>query len=630
MVGTAWGEERVNSVLRAGEVFAGYQILRKLGAGGMGAVYQARDRDLPRFVALKLLTVPEDGDPEHRVRFRREADAVARLEHPNIVTVYARGEERGRLWIAMTFVDGSDVAVALRNGAMNPVRAVRILGETAAALDHAHEKGILHRDVKPGNILLTDGRGERALLTDFGIAKTMDESRQLTRQGEVLASFQYAAPERLTKAGQGDHRGDVYSLGCTFFHMVTGQLPYPGDNVGRIVYGHAYQPVPVASRQNPALPTGFDEVIARAMAKEPERRFATCSEFARAAEQSLRRPGSGAFTLPPTRPNRGFAGRTTSQHATTVGPRTGPQTTTSRPETGPRAATSRPPAGPDATTMGPGTLPPRPVTSTRLLPSQPWTAPVPPVPLRTTTGGDRDRHDGPGAPNDDRRNRWWIVVALGIALALVLVAYQQVGTRSGGTAATTTPPLPSTTQPSLTTTAEPVTTTPEPQPTTTAKQPTTTTTSGAPQPEKVEIPDVVGTLFTQAKAKLEKLGFVVVQAEIADKTAKGTVVSIDPAAGTTATAGSKITVSVSTGPATTTVKMPDLSGLTPAQAAAALKEKGIQSQPQQTEVMVTDPTQVGKVVNQTPAAGSDVATDANVTVGVGKLVKSSTVPVPTS
>ncbi|WP_084535391.1 protein kinase domain-containing protein [Nocardia yamanashiensis] len=610
MVGTAWGEERVNSVLRAGEVFAGYQILRKLGAGGMGAVYQARDRDLPRFVALKLLTVPEDGDPEHRVRFRREADAVARLEHPNIVTVYARGEERGRLWIAMTFVDGSDVAVALRNGAMNPVRAVRILGETAAALDHAHEKGILHRDVKPGNILLTDGRGERALLTDFGIAKTMDESRQLTRQGEVLASFQYAAPERLTKAGQGDHRGDVYSLGCTFFHMVTGQLPYPGDNVGRIVYGHAYQPVPMASRQNPALPTGFDEVIARAMAKEPERRFATCSEFARAAEQSLRLPGSGAFTrLPRTGPNPAIAG----------------------PRTGPRATTARPPTGPNATTMGPGTIPQRPATETRLLTPQPWTAPVPPIPPRTTTGRNRDEHDGPGAPDDDRRRRWWIVVALGIALALVLVGYQQVGTRSGGTAATTTPqPLPATTQPSLTTTAEPVTTTPEPQPTTTAKQPTTTTTSVAPQPEKVEIPDVVGNLFTQAKAKLEKLGFVVVQAEIADKTAKGTVVSIDPAAGTTATAGSKITVSVSTGPATTTVKMPDLSGLTPAQAAAALKEKGIQSQPQQTEVMVTNPTQVGKIVSQTPAAGSDVATDANVTVGVGKLVKSSTVPVPTS
>ncbi|MFJ9368846.1 serine/threonine-protein kinase [Nocardia sp. NPDC101769] len=184
----------MGSTLEPGEVFTCYQVLRKLGAGGMGAVCQARDRDLPRFVALKLPTLP-GGESQHRVRFRREADTVARLQHPNIVTVYARGEEDDRLWISMTFVDGTDVARALRPGTMHPARAVRIIAETAAALDHAHDTGILHRDAKPANILLSDGRPERALLTDFGIAKAFDESRQLTQHGEILADFQYTAPE---------------------------------------------------------------------------------------------------------------------------------------------------------------------------------------------------------------------------------------------------------------------------------------------------------------------------------------------------------------------------------------------------------------------------------------------------
>ncbi|WP_433666457.1 protein kinase domain-containing protein [Nocardia sp. CA-136227] len=341
----------MGGTLEPGENFAGYQILRKLGAGGMGAVYQARDRDLPRFVALKLLTLP-GGEREHRARFQREADTVARLQHPNIVTVYARGEDDDRLWISMTFVDGSDVARALREGPMHPARAVRIIAETAAALDHAHDTGILHRDVKPANILLAEGRPERAVLTDFGIAKSLDESRQLTQNGEILASFQYAAPERLTRPEEADRRADVYSLGCTLFHMLTGEAPYPGQNVGQIIYGHAYEPVPMPSDRNPTLPRGFDELIARAMAKDPERRFDTCTHLAWAASRILRQPGTHrtapAGTVHVSGPRSG-AGQP-ERNATTMPP--APLPIPIRPGHGP--ATTRPGPEPTRLNSGPG------------------------------------------------------------------------------------------------------------------------------------------------------------------------------------------------------------------------------------------------------------------------------------
>ncbi|QLY33403.1 protein kinase [Nocardia huaxiensis] len=415
----------MGSTLQPGESFAGYQILRRLGAGGMGAVYQARDRDLPRFVALKLLKAAEDVDPEHKARFRREADSVARLEHPNIVTVYARGEDAGQLWISMTFVDGSDVASALKQGAMNPARAVRIITETAGALDHAHETGILHRDVKPANILLTQRRGERVLLTDFGIAKALDESHQLTRKGEVMASFQYVAPERLTRPDDADHRADVYSLGCTFFHMLTGRPPYPGEDVGQIVYGHAYKPIPKPSEQNPTLPQGLDEVVARAMAKDPESRFQTCSQFAWAAAQTLRQGPPNPMPQGTTREAGGSAqgGSSTRWNVTTDqdraanartpipgGPR--PQNGTSaRPplHTGPRPpgntgarpqVTTGPRPQPTAGAKPPVTTGPRPQPTAGATP--PVTTGPPPQPISgatpPATTGPRPQSTGGTAP----------------------------------------------------------------------------------------------------------------------------------------------------------------------------------------------------------------------------------------
>ncbi|MFB8007039.1 serine/threonine-protein kinase [Nocardia sp. NPDC056000] len=288
----------MGSTLGAGESFAGYRIERPLGAGGMGEVYLARDRDLPRFVALKILK--GNGDAELARRFLREAEAMARLDHPNIVTVHARGETAGRLWIAMTFVEGGDLAGVLARGPIPLPTAVRILAEVADALDYAHGRGIVHRDIKPANILLTE---TRVLITDFGIAKTLDESMQLTSVSQVPASFQYVAPERLLLDATVDGRADVYSLGCTFFQMVTGSVPYRGADLHQLIAAHLQAPIPAVSRRNPLLPTALDAVLTRALAKNPADRYATCEEFARAAGRCLRTspPNSVPITVRPPR-----------------------------------------------------------------------------------------------------------------------------------------------------------------------------------------------------------------------------------------------------------------------------------------------------------------------------------------
>ncbi|MFE3024858.1 serine/threonine-protein kinase [Nocardia tengchongensis] len=280
--------------LAQGQVFAGYSVERLLGVGGMGEVYLAQDRDLPRSVALKVLASGKADDPEVRARFLREADTAARLAHPNIVAVYARGNYDHRLWMAMQYVEGTDVAAILRDGPVRPDHAVRIIGETARALDHAHRAGVLHRDVKPANILLAWGPDQRVYLADFGIAKAVDHTSTLTRTGEMYASFQYAAPEQFEMRSDTDHRADVYALGCTLFHMLTGQLPYPGESTAQLVAAHLGAPIPRPSQVHGTVPPAFDAIIERALAKNRDHRFRSCGELAAAAAQALSVTTGGA------------------------------------------------------------------------------------------------------------------------------------------------------------------------------------------------------------------------------------------------------------------------------------------------------------------------------------------------
>ncbi|MFI8973266.1 protein kinase [Nocardia asteroides] len=272
-------------MLATGDVFAGYAIERRLGQGGMGSVYLARHPRLPRQIALKLLNPDLFADNEIRARFEREADLAAQLEHSNIVTVYDRGVDDGRLWISMQFVDGVDAATIARPVPVD--RALRIVEATAAALDHAHRNGVLHRDVKPANILLADTDGtERVLLTDFGIARPRDDVHHLTQTGTFTATLAYASPEQLTGAAL-DHRADQYSLACTLYSLLTGAAPFEATNPVLVIQGHLQKPPPSLRTHRPELAAALDGVLARALAKRPADRFDSCAEFAAAARRAV-------------------------------------------------------------------------------------------------------------------------------------------------------------------------------------------------------------------------------------------------------------------------------------------------------------------------------------------------------
>ncbi|WP_067463825.1 serine/threonine-protein kinase [Nocardia amamiensis] len=289
-------------MLNTGEVFAGYTIERLLGRGGMGSVYLARHPRLPRLTAMKLLNPELFHDKEIRTRFEREADLVARLDHPNIVTVFDRGVEGERLWICMRYIDGTDAA-AVDAWTLPPHRAVQIIAETAKALDFAHSRGVLHRDVKPANILLerAEDGPERVYLTDFGIARFRDDTGKLTQTGTFTATLAYAAPEQLSGAVL-DHRADQYSLACTLFRLLTGTVPFDATNPVAVIQGHLSAPPPPVSRLRPGLPVALDAVLAKAMAKYPADRFDSCAEFAAAAWQALTAPASWQPPLPPNHP----------------------------------------------------------------------------------------------------------------------------------------------------------------------------------------------------------------------------------------------------------------------------------------------------------------------------------------
>lgn len=271
-----------------GAIFAGFEVERPLGRGGMGAVYLARHPRLPRLVAVKVLDRELFVDSTIRARFEREADLAAGLHHSNIVTVYDRGTEHDQPWIAMQYVDGHD-ASSLDPVTLPPLRAVQIVSDVAAALDYAHGKGILHRDVKPANMLLEhseDGPPERVLLADFGIARLRDDRSPLTETGTITATLSYASPEQLSNAPL-DHRTDQYSLACSLYRLLTGTNPFPGTDPAAVIAGHLQGTPRPPSALRPGLPAAVDAVVLRALAKRPADRFASCAEFAAAAREAL-------------------------------------------------------------------------------------------------------------------------------------------------------------------------------------------------------------------------------------------------------------------------------------------------------------------------------------------------------
>jgi serine/threonine protein kinase len=277
----------MSRLLNSGASVAGFRIVRPIGDGATGTVYLAQ---APQggLVAIKLLAPELSREDRFRQRFLRESKIAASLEGPHVVRTVASGEEAGRLYLVMEYVDGTDLRALLRReGAFAPERAVVLVEQVAEALDAAHAAGLVHRDVKPGNILITstDG-GEEARICDFGLARHVSSVSSLTGERGFVGTIDYVPPEQI--AGETiDARADVYALGCILFECLAGERPFPRDSELSVVYAHLNEPPPRASDVRPELPAAFDSVIRKALAKNPDERYATCGELARAARAAL-------------------------------------------------------------------------------------------------------------------------------------------------------------------------------------------------------------------------------------------------------------------------------------------------------------------------------------------------------
>ncbi len=276
--------------LAAGQTFAGYTIVRLLGTGGMGEVYLADHPRLPRHDALKVLPADVCADDEYRQRFNREADIAATLWHPHIVGVHDRGDVGGQIWISMDYVDGTDAAELLRDrypNGMPKEEVLDIVTSVGEALDYAHQRGLLHRDVKPANIMLTDPDSgkQRILLGDFGIARRVDDSSNLTATNMTVGTVFYAAPEQLMGEDL-DGRADQYALAATAFHLLSGSPPFHHSNPTVVISQHLTASPPALADRRPEL-SALDPVLAKALSKDPKDRFDRCVDFSRALAHRL-------------------------------------------------------------------------------------------------------------------------------------------------------------------------------------------------------------------------------------------------------------------------------------------------------------------------------------------------------
>jgi serine/threonine protein kinase len=273
-----------------GTPFGRYRLIDLLGRGGMGEVWRAHDTAADRIVAIKMLPVQYSDDPMFQQRFRREAQAAARLNSPHVIPIYDYGEIDGRLYVSMRLVEGRDLQAVIADGPLAPGRAVRIIEQVAKALHAAHKVGLVHRDVKPSNVLVDED--DFAYLIDFGIARATDDTR-MTGTGNAIGTFQYMAPERMTDSVD-DARADIYALACVLYECLTGQPPFAGSTLANLMYAHLHTPPPQASTTQPDVPAPLDAVIATGMAKDPDHRYPTTVELASAAHDAITTPLPGA------------------------------------------------------------------------------------------------------------------------------------------------------------------------------------------------------------------------------------------------------------------------------------------------------------------------------------------------
>jgi serine/threonine-protein kinase len=339
-----------------GSVLAGYRVEGLAGEGGMGRVYRATQMGLNRQVALKLIMPELATEPDFRARFERESRLTASIEHPNVIPVYEAGDAEGQLFIAMRWVEGTDLrSVIMTEGRLEADRAIGIVEQVAAALDAAHSGGLVHRDVKPANVMLTRAHGqEHVYLTDFGLTKRAGSGTALTRTGAFVGTPDYMPPEQI-KGERADARTDVYALGCLLFHALTGRTPYDRDTEVAKMYAQLHDEPPSAAEAVPGTPFALDAVIARALAKDADERYLSAGDLGRAARAAL-------TGKDPSQPERslatGLAAPPTELSPAASPP---PDATAATPAPGPTAATpppgetaATPAPGPTAATTGPG------------------------------------------------------------------------------------------------------------------------------------------------------------------------------------------------------------------------------------------------------------------------------------
>jgi hypothetical protein len=274
--------------LSEGDVFAGYRIERSLGRGGMGVLYLAVEPGLERRVALKLIAPEAAVDEVFARRFAEESKVAASIEHPNVVPIYAAGEEGGIPFIAMRYVSGSDMGKRLtREGRLDPTAAAALIAQVGNGLDAIHAAGLVHRDVKPANVLLAGGEGDdHAYITDFGVARNVATESGLTQTGRFVGTLDYVAPEQIS-GGAVDARADVYALGCLLFKLLTGDVPFPKAGEAARLYAHLNDPPPAPSLFATEVPMALDDVVIRAMSKQPDDRYPSAGDLGRAAVAAL-------------------------------------------------------------------------------------------------------------------------------------------------------------------------------------------------------------------------------------------------------------------------------------------------------------------------------------------------------